>query len=182
MIQSNNPRQLSFEKQCGYHDIRIQHHPCYLFRLLAHWIASPTSFSVRPSFFIFSLTRSREDGTGVIFTGVKRIVLSLMVTSKYSASGKTFTISLGKVIWFLDVFLASTIPYFLIVRVHYYLYPCQGLPGFTPPVESLCSPSRIHLLIQLCLNSDISDIKEFTGAIACVGPGQTGIPGDRLAF
>jgi hypothetical protein len=60
-----------------------------------------------------SLTLSREDGTGVILTGIKRIVLSLMVTSKYSASGKALTISLGK------VFFASIIPYLLVVRIHY---------------------------------------------------------------
>ena len=38
------------------------------------------------------------------------------------------------------------------------------------------------LLVDLCINSDMGDIKEFTGAIARVRPGQTGIPGDRPAF
>jgi hypothetical protein len=49
-----------------------------------------------------------------------------MLTSKYSASGRAFTISLGKVIWFLDVFLASMIPYLLIVRIHCFPFLCQG--------------------------------------------------------
>src|SRR5512139_3479004 len=38
------------------------------------------------------------------------------------------------------------------------------------------------LFVDFGTNSDMGDIKEFTGATACVRPGQTGIPGHRPAF
>jgi len=44
-------------------------------------------------------------------------------------------------------------------------------------------PSALNsqfLFINLCVNSYFRDIEKFTGSMACVRPGETGIPRDRL--
>jgi hypothetical protein len=110
------PGQAAIRKyECRHNDRCVKDHKLTHGCLRAHDTAAVTSSSSIPNW----ASRARTSSARLFCSGRRMMHSPSVLTSKYSTPVKRATTFLGRVIWFLVVFLASTIPRFRETRKSY---------------------------------------------------------------